>query len=214
MRRRIRQLFTLPLLLAFLGARELPTTADLRTMLEGKQYKLVMREVARAMSVKRNDAAIAYDRGELLLIRGEAQLGLRAEPGAAKSFRDAVEAAGSEPVRQAARSLGLLLDRADGLTYTPKTGDAAARRGIDIVADRKAALAALLADELAAAQSRVASATKSAERVADVLEVAKSLEPLAALEQTTAGASPRTDELRTELASRVDGLLDKALGDM
>jgi len=211
-RRRI-HLLSLLLLPAVLGAKELPTTAELRTMLDAKQYKAVMREVARAMSVKGNDGAIAYDRGELLLIRGEAQLGLRAEPGAAKSFREAVEAAENESTRRSAQTLGLLLDRAEGLTYTAKTGPAAARREIDIVADRNAALAALLTDETAAAESRVAS-TKSADRIAEVLEVAKSLEPLAALEETVGGATNRTGEFRTELASRVDGLLDKALGDM
>ena len=204
-------LLLMPLLcLALVAAgREVPTTVELRQMVADKQFKRVLREVARAMQLKGDDAA-AYDRGELLLIRADAQLGMRIEPAAAKAFRDAAEAtAGSTDVRDTARAMSLLMSRSERLAYTPRTGDATGRP-IDIVTDRKTALESLLADELAAYEPKVRAA-KESKNIAAVLETVKGVEPVAGLERAVTGSTARTDEYRKGFVAQVETLLDDAL---
>ena len=195
-----------PLLVA---AREVPTTAEIRQMVAEKQFKRVLREVARAMQLKGDDA-VGYERGELLLLRADAQLGMRIEPAAAKSFRDAAEVVtSSADVRDTGRAMALLMSRSERLVYTPRTGDAVGRE-IDIVADRKAALAALLADEMAAFEPKVRAA-KESKSIAAVLETVKAVEPVAALERAATGSTVRTDEYRNGFDAQVEALLDEAL---
>ncbi|MDQ3440347.1 MAG: hypothetical protein M3478_08370 [Planctomycetota bacterium] len=195
-----------PLLVA---AREVPSTAEIRQRVAEKQFKRVLREVARAMQLKGDDAA-GHDRGELLLIRADAQLGMRIEPAAAKSYRDAAEAATSyADVRDTARAMSLLMSRSERLAYTPRTGDAVGRE-IDIVSDRKAALDALLADELATYEPKVRSA-KEKKSIAEVLETVKAVEPIAAVERAATGSTNRTDEYRKGFVAQVETLLDDAL---
>lgn len=195
-----------PLLAA---AREVATTAEIRQMVTDKQFKRVLREVARAMQLKGDDAA-PYDRGELLLLRADAQLGMRIEPSAAKSFRDAAEAPATSPdVRDTGRAMSLLMSRSERLVYTTRSGDAPGRE-IDIVNDRKAALEALLADELAAYEPKIRAA-KEKKSIAEVLETVKGVEPIAAVERAATGSTRRTDELRSGFVGQVETLLDDAL---
>ena len=191
------------------AGREVPTTPEIRQMVTEKQFKRVLREVARAMQLKGNDAA-AYDRGELLLLRADAQLGMRIEPAAAKSFRDAAEAAPSAvDVRDTGRAMSLLMSRSERLVYTTRTGDAPGRE-IDIVNDRKSALEALLADELAAYEPKIRAA-KEKKSIAEVLETVKGVEPIAAIERAATGSTRRTDEFRMGFVGQVETLLDDAL---
>jgi hypothetical protein len=204
-------LVLLALLSLLLAARGVPTTEEIRQMLADKQHKRVLREVARALHLKGDDAA-AYDRGELLLLRAEAQLGMRIEPAAARSFKEAAEAATRDEHRATGRAMALLIARSELLVYRPRTGEGAGR-DIDIVADRKAALEALLADELALLEPRVARA-KEKKKIADVLETAKAVEPVAELEFAATGGRKRTDELRGGIVTQVEALLDEALIDL
>ena len=191
------------------AAREVPTTAEIRQMVAEKQYKRVLREVARAMQLKGDDAA-AYDRGELLLLRADAQLGMRIEPSAAKSFRDAAEAVTSTAdIRDTGRAMSLLMSRSERLVYTTRSADAPGRE-IDIVNDRKAALDALLADELAAYEPKIRAA-KEKKSIAEVLEAVKGVEPIAAVERAATGSTRRTDEMRAGFVGQVEMLLDDAL---
>jgi hypothetical protein len=112
----------------------------------------------------------------------------------------------------------MLLAKSEDLVYTPKTGDAtgasgAADRGIDILADRKAALAALLADEFAAVESRAADA-KGTKSIADVLAGAKAAATVGELELAVNGSRKRVDEMMNGFASQVAALLDQALIDL
>jgi hypothetical protein len=211
------RLRTIPLALLCLllvGAKGVPTTDEIRQMLDEKQYRRVLREVARAQALKGDDAA-AYDKGQLLVLRGEAQLGLRVQPAAAKSFRDAAETASRDEDRATARALAMLLAKSEDLVYTPRTGGAsgASDRGIDILADRKAALAALLADELAAIEPKAQDA-KGAKSIADVLAAAKAAAPVGELELAVTGSRKRVDEMMNGFASQVAALLDQALIDL
>ncbi|MGB7156771.1 MAG: hypothetical protein WBD40_01815 [Tepidisphaeraceae bacterium] len=208
MRHRPFHLLALLLLLALVGAKEVPSAPELRQMLMQKQYKSVLREVARAMAIKGDEAA-NYDRGELLLIRGEAQLGLRIEPGAAKSFRESAEAAMDDDTRAQAQAMGLLLEKSEHLLYTPRTGEAMGRE-IHIVTDRKGAIDALLADELLAAAARIAAA-RTMKEIAPVMDVTRAVDQVAAVERAATGTSTKAGEFRKELASRIETLLDDAL---
>jgi hypothetical protein len=208
------RLRTIPLALLcvlLVGAKGVPTTDEIRQMLDEKQYRRVLREVARAQALKGDDAAV-YDKGQLLLLRGEAQLGLRVQPAAAKSFRDAAETASRDEDRATARALAMLLAKSEDLLYTPKTGDAT-DRGIDILADRKAALAALLADELATVEPKAQDA-KGAKSIADVLAAAKAAAPVGELELAVTGSRKRVDEMMNGFSSQVAALLDQTLIDL
>ncbi len=199
----------LPLLCLFLvAAREIPSVEQMRGMVTDKQFKRVLREVARAMQLK-GDEATAYDRGQLLLIRADAQLGMRIEPQAAKSFRDAAEAATRADDRATARAMSLLMSKSERLIYKPHTGEPGGRE-IDIGADRQAALDALLADEMAAVEPRVRS-TKEKKEIAALLEMAAALEPVAAVERAATGTTTRTDEIKGGLITAMETLLDDAL---
>jgi len=57
------------LCLLHVGAKGVPTTDDIRQMLADKQYRRVLREVARVSALKGEDAA-AYDKVQPLLQRG------------------------------------------------------------------------------------------------------------------------------------------------
>ncbi len=197
-------------LLCFLlvGAREVPSSSEMRQMVNDKQHKRALREIARALHLKGDDAA-AYDRGELLLIRADAQLGMRIEPAAAKSYRDAAEAATNDDDRATARAMALLMSRCERLVYTPRTGEPAARE-IDIVADRKAGLDALLADEMAAIGPTVRAA-KESKKIADVLDTVSAVEPVASVERAATGSTARTDAFFKSFVTRIETLLDEAL---
>jgi hypothetical protein len=193
------------------GAKGVPTTSEMRQMIDDKQYKRAMREIARAMAIK-GDAAASYDRGELLLLRAEAQLGLRIEPAAAKSFRDAADVATTDEDRATARAMSLLMSKSNDLAYTPRTGDATDRT-IDIVADRKSALAALLADETAALEPKARDA-KDNKNIADVLEAAKAVTPVGDLEFAVTGSRKHAGELMSGFADQIGRLLDDTLIDL
>ncbi|HEV2295767.1 MAG TPA: hypothetical protein VGR35_18105 [Tepidisphaeraceae bacterium] len=195
------------LCLLVVGAREVPSPDQMRQLISDKQYKRALREIARAMQLKGDDAA-AYDRGELLLIRADAQLGMRIEPAAAKSYRDAAEAATTDDDRAMARSMALLISKSERLAYSPRTGDAG--RKIDIVTDRQAALDALLADELAVAEPKLRAA-KEARKIPDVLDAAGAVEAVRFIERAATGATAHTDEMMKALVARIETLLDDAL---
>lgn len=178
-------------------------------MVAQKQYRRVLREIGRAMHLK-GEEAVAYDRGELLLIRADTQLAMRIEPAAVKSYRDAAEAATNEEHRAMARAMALLVLRSERLAYAPRTGEAAGRPPIDIVADRAAALDALLADEMAIVEPKVRAA-KESKQIADVLETVRVVEPVAFIERAATGATARTDAFMKEFVERIETLLDDAL---
>ncbi len=196
------------LAVCLVAAREIPSADAMRGMVKDKQFKRALREVARAMQLK-GDEATAYDRGALLLIRADAQLGMRIEPPAAKSFRDAAEAATSADDRATARAMSLLMSKSERLIYKAHSGEPAGRE-IDIVTDRQAALDALLADEMAAVAPRVRSTTEK-KQIAAVLETGAALEPVAAVERAATGGTTRTDEIKSGLITQMETLLDDAL---
>jgi hypothetical protein len=205
---RLTAVFCCLLSLLALGAKGVPTTDEIRQMLDDKQYKRVLREVARAMALKGDDA-IGYDRGKLLLIRADAQLAMRQELSAAKSYREAADAATNADDRSTARAAALLIARGDHLVYRPRTGERIGR-DMDIVTERTPAFAALLADELSSLEPRV-SAAKEKKSIAEVLETVKAIEPVADVEFVATGGRTRTDELRGSFVTRMETLLDEAL---
>ena len=210
-RRIIRAVLSIGCLL-LVGATGVPTTPQIRQMLADKQYKRVLREVARAMSL-RGDDAVGYDRGELTLIRADAQLAMRIEPAAAKAYRDAAEAATRDEGRATARARAVLMSKSEHLEYTPVTGKGVGR-AIDIVNDRKPALEALLADELATLGPTTRSSRDKSTTIPDVLDAAKALEPIGDLERVVTGSRKRVDAMMTAYADQVGTLLEAALVDL
>src|SRR5688572_2221999 len=72
--------------------RGLPPMEELETMLEEKKYQPVLQTISRVLALK-GEAARAYDRGKVLLLKGEAHLQMRQGPTAVGAFNDAAEVA-------------------------------------------------------------------------------------------------------------------------
>ena len=183
------------------GAGEaLPTTKDVQAALDNKDPAEALRLVARLLSLHGKSAA-GLDRYELLTLKAEAHLRLKAGDAAAQSFRLAAEQTDDRERVAIARATEQLIRRSRGLVYTPRRevkGQPAKREPIDIVdpEQRKAALRAMFADEMAELAPKVA-----------VAKAGKTLPP--ALKAMQAARDLRTLELAANgSADQVEGVVD------
>ena len=210
------------------GAPGLPTIEQLEQELAAGNHQDVMRQVAKLMALK-GDAAAAYDRYDLFRLRGEAALRNKAMPMAADAFAQAAKAT-EDPLKQAAaRANELLIRKSRQAGYIPRTAapadpalDAGARpaaaqtrQPMPIIepADRKTALAALLADEMAAAKPKIDAATK-ARNLPPVIEAIKVVGDLRAIETAAHGKGEQTRALAGELGGHAHELIAQALEPM
>ncbi len=228
---RMRSLFVGVLLLPLLGAapaaESLPTIAQLNEQFAAGKYQDVMRQIARLLALK-GDAAKAYDRYELFVLRGEVSLRNKANPMAIESFA-AAQKATADPEKQAkARANEILIRRSKPAGYVPKNapkldlpspGSAAPRPmpagPLPILeeADRKVAMAALLSDELLAVEPKV-KAANAATNLSPVIEVARSLGDLRAIELAATGTASQSRQIGADLGKQAHGMIDGALGSM
>src|SRR5436190_3879236 len=129
-----------------------PSSAELHKLFDDENYAQFLKELPIAMSAKDQSA---YDRYDLLTLKGEALLKTKADAAAADAFRDAAKAAKSDDAASLARATELLVRRSRQELYTPAPHDrsqTASTAAIDIIEkeSRKSAFAALYADEQAA----------------------------------------------------------------
>jgi hypothetical protein len=191
-----------------------PTMAELQKLYTDKQWQPLLQGVSRVLPL-RGQAAQPYDRYELFTMKAEAHLQLKQQAAASSAFEEASKVEGIDKVKQAvADSMVLLVKRSQQFQYPRKsaTSQPSEPKTIDLlnVDKRKDAFAALAADELAALQPKIKSATggTSLKPIADLL---KSLDNLKEAEMAASGTtdSPMTDGVIAPLASRAKDLSSK-----
>src|SRR3954469_5071181 len=110
-----------------------PSSAELHQLFDNANYAQFLKELPVALSAKDQSA---YDRYELLTLKGEALLKTKADVAAADAFRDAAKAAKSDDAASLARATELLVRRSHQELYTPKQhakSQTASTAAIDIV---------------------------------------------------------------------------------
>jgi hypothetical protein len=196
----------------------LPTAGEIRAQVEAGQYRPALQNLLRVLALK-GQAATAYDRFEMLMLRAECQLQIRET----RTALDSLEQARKEGVAKAdadkvgaATAMALLVQRSPAMKYTPKTSNGpVARKPIDVLApeSRQEAYKALFEDELATARQAVVRA-ETAAKLQPVMEAAKAAGSLRALEKAATGDVARSKELTERLASHASLLVSNGVNDL
>ena len=91
---------------------------EIKGMFDQAQYADALRAIGRAMQLK-GKAAEPYDRYELLTLKAEAHLHVKATPAAIQAFEQAAAETEDAQKQAVARSTALLLKKSKNLSYTP-----------------------------------------------------------------------------------------------
>src|SRR4051812_40079846 len=158
-----------------------PSVEQLKALLAQQKYQDVIRGVARNLALK-GPAAQSVDRYAMLMLRGEAYLRTRAVPPAVEAFAAAEKETTDASKRDLARANQILLKKSKPQGYLPRPSPTSKPAAIPIAeeADRKAAWAALLNDELTAAAPKVKAAT-AGNSLNPIIDVARTLGDLHAV---------------------------------
>jgi hypothetical protein len=186
---------------------------ELQSLFEDARYPDLLKSINRVLALK-GKAADPYDRYDVLALKAETHLRMKATPAAILTLTQMVDAT-KDPQRQAvAKATVALLKKSRGLAYVPTSG-----RGksgpIDLVdpASRRKALRQLLSDELAAATPKVEKALDG-RSLAAVAEALRSLQGIDVLERAAQGDEQESKQITQELRDRGNAVMAKALQQM
>jgi len=204
------------------GPAPLPTAAEVRKEVDGAQYRDALKNILRILDLKGQPAAV-YDRTEMLLLRGECQLQIRQIQAAQEALDAAVkEARGVNGVppnpENAGKALALsaLITKSPSMMYTPKTRTGPlAPKPINILdrTARPAAYKALFVDALADVETKVR-ALQLVQTMPPILDAAKSVAALRALEKAGTGDDAQSKVLAGDLTNHAAALLASSMGGM
>jgi hypothetical protein len=203
------------------GAGAVGTPEDVKAAYEKGDYKETLRLLGRVLSLK-GKAAQGVDRYEMLMLRAESNLHLKANPAAIQALEEAIKVAPDDVSAAKARALVLLIKRSRGGQYTPKLTAGAggdrdhdAKGPLDITDPdkREAAFKAVYAEEKVAARVKVQAAEKS-KTLPPIGTALKSVVPLKDLEIAATGQTSETNETLNTLTDRAHKLMAKELDDM
>src|SRR4051812_3520121 len=188
------------------------SVADLRKLLDDGKPADVLKHVSRLLAL-RGKAAQAYDRSELLTLKAESHLRLRATDAAAVAFHQAAEATTDREKQAIARATEQLVRRSRNLAYTPRKVAKGGRPDpIDIVdaEKRRAALQAMFADDMADVAPKVAAA-KAANTLPPRFKAIQSARELATSEIAATGSADQVNGIVEELKRGTKDLMDRAM---
>ncbi len=193
------------------GAAGVPTMGELNALVEKGEYREALKGLFRATELK-GEAAMGYDRYELLMLRGECQLQLKEQPSARETFAAAKkEADAGEKVERSAKAgaMELLISRSTAFTYKANTGEEKDKEVVSILdrTKRGRAMQLLLADEMAGVKARYEAALK-AKSLLRVMEFAKVASGVRSLELVAAGNNTKTTTMFADLAKHAAELMD------
>jgi uncharacterized membrane protein YgcG len=192
-----------------------PSMDELQKMFDDKQYQPLLQQLNKLLSPKNEGKLSAdLDRTKLLMLKGESHLALKVAAQASSAFTDAAKSAKDPKEKAQATAIAYLIKKSPSFTYTQQTGAGAKTNKIDILADRKGAMEALLADDLETMKPKVEAARDNAKTLPQVLNVVKMVEPISALETTLKGDAAESSKLLAGLDQRAAGLMTTALTDM
>lgn len=200
-----------------------PTMEEIKKSFDEGKYQDTLKMLGRVLPLK-GKAAAGFDRYELLVLKGETHLRLTQNPNAAAAFGDAADEAekngssedkdkgGLSEKAAVARATQMIIKRSKGTDFTPKTRKGGKAEPINIAdpAQRKTAIAALLADEKSAVEGKISAGlkAKSLPPIAESLDAAKRL---ASLELAATGGIEGTKKAIHDLGQRGRTLLGEAL---
>ena len=201
-------------ILAAAPANPPPTMDQIQGLYSKGDYDGTLRDIAHAMSLG-GKAAESYDKHDLLVLRGEAELRLKQPSPAAVAFHQAAKETKDDDQAASARATEILIKKSRQLQYTPKTVEKGKKpEPIDIVpADkRKDAMIALYTDELAAVTPRIRAA-KEATSLTAIVSALKEVNArnLADLDIAAHGNNEATKQALTDLKDHASELMSKAL---
>jgi hypothetical protein len=197
----------------------LPTSAEIKEAFDAQQYPQVLQKLNRILILK-GKAAQNYDRHGLLQIKGESHLRLKALPAAAQAFADASKEAPDGPAAAMDIATEQLIRKSTAtLTYQPKGHDPADKTKplppIDILdpENRKKAISALFADELAATEAMVKNARQS-KSITPIQQALPTIRNTRWIEMAATEKDDKSKALVADLASRAKSLLETSLKEM
>lgn len=200
------------------AAEPLPTIGEIKQAYDDKQYPQVLQKLNRVLILK-GKAAESYDRHELLEIRGETQLRMKSLPAAAQSFAEAAKETNDGPSVAKDIATEILLKKSTALLqYQPKAKDPADKTKqlppIDILEpdNRKKAIAALLTDEIAAADA-VVKAARQAKSLTQILQALPTIRNVRWIEMASTGHDERSKAMVADLGTRAKTLIETSLKD-
>ena len=190
----------------------LPTVEDVRKQLAAGDAAEALKQVNRLLLL-RGKAAEGFDKYELLTLKGDAHLKLRAGEAAAAAFRQAA-AATEDPQQQAvARATELLVKRSKNLAYTPKKsarGQKAEPVDVANPDSRQKALAALFVDEVGPLVPKVEAAAR-ANTVGPMIQAMAAAREVQFLEQAANGSADQVGGMIETLADAGEEMLGKVV---
>lgn len=198
---------------------EIGSIEELHQLYNDGQYQPLLRKIAKVLALK-GEAARLYDRYDIFMLRGNAQLAIKAPTLAIAAFEDAQKAAGDDSQRAVAHATEILLRKSTAMKYKPGTGlpDRQKKKlkegekdpdaPIDIVSleSRKAAFVSLWADSMAASMGWM-NAAKEARTLPGVTSAVKNVVDLRAIEIATTGKDDKSRAMLDELAGRAADLI-------
>ena len=193
-------------------AEPLPTAEEVRKLVDAGNVPDAMRQLNRLL-VLRGKAAEGYDRYELLTLKGDAHLRLRANEAAAVSFRQAAAETDDKVKEATARATEQLIRRSKGLAYTPKrAAKGQPAEPIDLVdpESRQRALAALFVDEMAPVLPKVQAAA-DAKTVGPTLAAMAAAREMEYLELAANGSADQINGMVEGLKEQGKAMLEKVV---
>jgi hypothetical protein len=194
------------------------STEEIKAAYEKGDYQETLRLLGRVLSLKGKPAE-GYDRYQLLMLRAESQLRLKATSNALTALEEAAKvakAAKDEKGEADARALMMLVKRSKNLQYTPKAPAGARKEtgAIDLTnaKQRPDALESLYTEEKAAVKPKVQAADKS-KTLQPIATALKAVVPLKDLELAATGNVSETAETTKELVDRAHKLMARDLDD-
>ena len=191
----------------------LPTIEEVRKLANDGDAAEALKQVNRLLNL-RGKAAGDYDKYELLTLKGDAHLRMKAAEPAAVAFRQASLATDDVQHKAVARATELLIRKSRTLAYTPKKGAKPDQKpeAIDIVApdSRQKALAALFVDEVTPLLPKV-EAAKQAPSVAPMIKAMAAAKECEFLERAANGSADQVAGIVQGLAEQGKTMLTKVV---
>lgn len=194
----------------------LPSPDDVKKLIDDGNAGEAIKQIARLLSL-RGKAAEGYDKYELLTLKADAHLRVRAGAAAAAAMRQAGDVAVAPEKKAYCRAMEELIRRSKNLAYTPrrKDKDGPKPEPVDLVdpESRRRALAQMFTDEMAERlpQAEAAKANKSGTGVGPVIKTMASLREAEYLELAVNGSTDQISGMVEELKTSGKDILTKAV---
>jgi hypothetical protein len=188
-----------------------PTTQQLQSMIDAKQYPEVLQQSQRILALK-GAAAKDVDKYDVYMLRAEAQLQLKQQGPAAQSYTLAAKATTDPTKAGVPKAMVTLLQKSRGFMYTPKpTNDPTktiAPLNILDEKERKTALASLFEDEWKPTQVKIDALKKQGNTsLTPIIEAASLAGEMRGLEMAATGTDTQTSSALSDLTDSAAKLM-------